>query len=137
MPSNRHAAVELDWADGTFTFRLGLSELEELERKLDKSVFALASELGSRLSRSYEIKEVIRIGLIGGGMPPVDALAKVRIYLDERPLDDNRDAAYAVVLAALMRLKPEEIEPSKKAKASKKKNDQKDSTLAQSTATQH
>lgn len=131
----RHAAVELDWADGTFTFRLGIAELEELERKLDKSVFTLAAELGSRQCRSYEIRESIRIGLIGGGMSPTDALAKVRRYMDERPLDDNRDVAYAVVLASMMRLKPQDIDSPEKRKAPKKSR--KGSTSAPSMAMQH
>ncbi len=107
----RHAAIELDWGDGTYTFRLGLDELEELEEKADAGIFALARKMSPdvQLARSREIREVIRLALIGGGMPAVDALRKVRRYLDERPLDESRDTAYAIVLAALARVHGKEL----------------------------
>ncbi len=117
---NRHAAIELAWADGDFTFRLGLSEIEELERKRDLGIFQIATRLAPevRQARSTDIIEVIRLGLIGGGMKPVDALAKVRKYVDERPLDENRDTAYAIALAGLMRVHSGEPEqPSGEADA--------------------
>lgn len=117
---NRHGATEMDWADGTYTFRLGLSEIEELERKRDLSIFQIGTRLSPevRQARSTDIIEVIRLGLIGGGMKPVDALALVRKYVDERPLDENRDTAYAIVLAGLMRVHSSELEkPSGEAEA--------------------
>src|SRR5690606_1517165 len=103
---SRHAAVELDWADGTYTFRLGLGEIEELERKRDLGIFQIAIRLSpeSRTCRLSDISEVLRLGLVGGGMKPVEAMALVRRYIDERPIDENRDVAYAVVLAALERV---------------------------------
>lgn len=108
---SRHGAVELDWADGTYTFRLGLAEIEELEEKRDLSIFTLTSRLHKdvRAPRLKDISETLRLGLIGGGMKPVDALAKVRRYVDERPLDESRDVAYSVALAALARVHPGEL----------------------------
>lgn len=117
---NRHGATDLDWADGTYTFRLGLSEIEELERKCDLSIFEIVRRMAPevRRARSTDIIEVIRLGLIGGGTTPVDALAKVRKYVDERPLDENRDTAYAIVLAGLMRVHSSDLEkPSGEAEA--------------------
>jgi len=117
---SRHAAIELDWADGTYTFRLGLDQIEELERRRDLSIFEVAKRLSPevRQARSTDISETLRLGLIGGGMTPVDALVKVRIYVDERPLDENRDTAYAIVLAGLMRVHSSEVEkPSGEAQA--------------------
>ena len=109
---SRHGAVDLDWADGTFTFRLGLGEIEELERKCDLGVFQIAARLSpeGRQARLGEIMETIRLGLIGGGLKPVDALSKVRRYVDERPIDENRDVAYAIILAGLMRVHSATIE---------------------------
>lgn len=100
----QHASVTQDWADGTYTFRLGLAEIEEIERKFDKSLFVLASDLRLRTAKAIEIVDVLRVGLIGGGTKPAQALALVRRYVDERPLEENRDAAYAVVLAGLTRV---------------------------------
>jgi hypothetical protein len=131
---SRHGAAELDWADGTYTFRLGLAEIEEIEEKRDLSLFAMARRLSpaERDARLADIREVLRLGLIGGGMKPVDALTKVRKYVDERPLDENRDIAYAVVLAGLARVNSAEAPPSGEADAAETNV----STSPQSEATQ-
>lgn len=107
---SRHAELVIDWADGTYTFRLGLMELERIEAKFDESIFVITEKLRLRTAKSSEISEVLREGLIGGGMKPVEALTKVRQYVDERPLDENRDAAYAVALQGLMRVHSSEME---------------------------
>lgn len=103
---SRHAAVELDFGDGTFTFRLGLSEIEELEEKRNASLFAITRRLDPHVrdARLGDISEPIRLGLIGGGMAPVKALGLVRRYVDERPIDESRDVAWAIVLAGLARV---------------------------------
>ncbi|OJU12755.1 MAG: hypothetical protein BGN85_08820 [Alphaproteobacteria bacterium 64-11] len=108
---NRHGAIELDWADGTFAFRLSIAGIEELEEKTGKSVFDLAGRASPmvRDMRVREISETIRIGLIGGGMAPGEALAKVRRYVDERPLDESRDVAHAVLLMGLTRVHGEDL----------------------------
>ena len=107
---SRHAAIEQLWADGTYTFRLGLDEIEELERKRDLSIFEIVERLRVRRCRLPDISEVLRIGLIGGGTTPLNALALVKRYVDARPLDESRDIAYAIGLAALMRLHTNEVE---------------------------
>ncbi|MFN3746704.1 MAG: gene transfer agent family protein [Hyphomicrobiaceae bacterium] len=112
--SSQHGLVTLDWADGTYAFRLSLAGIEELEEKLDLSVFTLAHQLRLREARLKGIVETLRIGLIGGGMEPVRALTLVRRYVDERPIDENRDTAYAVVLAGLARVGPGELAEAKK-----------------------
>jgi len=109
---SRHAAIELDWGDGTYTFRLGLEEIEELERKRDCSVFELARRMSPQVAspRSGDILDTIRLGLIGGGMAPVAALGKVRHYGERRPLHESRLVAFAVLLAAIERVQTEDIE---------------------------
>lgn len=109
---SRHGAIELAWADGDHSFRLGLGEIEELEQKRDVSIFALCRRLApeTRTARLADITETVRIGLIGGGMAPVEALALVRRYVDERPLDESRDLAYAIVLAGLSRVHSGSVE---------------------------
>lgn len=109
---SRHGAIETDFGDGTYTFRLGLDQIEELERKRDLGIFQIVTRLApeTRQAKLSDIMEVIRLGLIGGGMPPVDALVKVRTYVDQRPLDENRDIAYMICLAGLMRVHSSELE---------------------------
>lgn len=107
---SRHAAIDQPWADGTYTFRLGLDEIEELERKRDLSIFEIVERLRVRRCRLPDISEVLRIGLIGGGTAPLNAMALVKRYVDERPIDESRDIAYAIGLAALMRLHTNDVE---------------------------
>ena len=103
---SRHAAIETDFGDGKYTFCLGIDEVEELERKRDLSIYTIMRRLRPevREPRLADISEVIRLGLIGGGMAPIDALALTRRYVDQRPIDENRDVALAIVLAGMARL---------------------------------
>jgi hypothetical protein len=134
---SRHAAIDQDFGDGTYTFRLGLDEIEELERKCDLGIFRIVGRLQTRETKLLEIMETLRLGLIGGGMKPVDALAMVKAYVDRRPLDENRDLAYAVGLAALMRLHSSELEnPSGEPAAAKARRKPGASTSPRSTTTQ-
>lgn len=107
---NRHGAVELDFGDGTYTFRLGLKDMDELEAKTGLGIFEIMDALDpkARSARSSLIAETIRIGLIGGGMPPVEALSKVRRYCDERPLTESLFIAYAVAVATITRVAGED-----------------------------
>lgn len=110
----RHGTVELAFGDGEYSFRLGLAEIEELEAKRDAALFTIARRLdpSRRDARLADITEVIRLGLIGGGMAPVAALALVRRYVDERPIDESRDVAFSIALAGFARVHPAEIEES-------------------------
>jgi hypothetical protein len=117
---NRHGAVDLDWGDGTYTFRLGIGEIEEVEEVTDRSMFQLVEALNpvNRTARLKDIRAVIRCGLIGGGMSPVDALAKVRRYLDDRPLTESLTTAFAVAAAAIVRTNGDEAGKSEAGKPS-------------------
>lgn len=104
-----HGLVTTSFGDGEYDFRLTLAGLAEVEAKFDKSIFLIAAGLQMRTAKSAEISEVIRVGLIGAGMKPVDALAKVRKWVDERPLDESRDVALCVALAGLARIHSREL----------------------------
>ena len=134
---SKHALINVDYADGTYAFRLALGGIEEVEEKCNASIFEVHDALAMRTARSRWIAEVIRVGLIGGGMPPADALAKVRRYCDERPLEESRDVAHAVVLAGLARVHGDDVageaEPAEKPKAPKPRR-RKGSTSGQSVA---
>lgn len=103
---SQHGAVILAWGDGEHRFRLDLSGIEDIEAKCDRSIFDIARRASTavREIRAREMREVLRCGLIGGGMEPVKALQLVKRYLDERPLDESRDTVFAVALAGLARI---------------------------------
>lgn len=95
--------TEFPWGDGTYAFRLGITEIDELEEKTETSIFLLYAATGTELPyiKNKACREVIRLGLIGGGMAPVDAMAKVARYVDERPLTETVAAANLILKAAL------------------------------------
>jgi hypothetical protein len=49
-----------------------------------------------------DISNVIRLGLIGGGMSPTDALQKVRAYVERRPPMENVIHARTILGVALV-----------------------------------
>jgi hypothetical protein len=98
----RTARIEIDWADGTHAFRLAFRELIELDEKRQCGPFELLNRIQSGTWRAEDVREVIRIGLIGGGMEPGKALAMVRRYVEEVPdWHSNSIIASAILMAAL------------------------------------
>ena len=95
------ARIELDWADGTYAFRLAIGQLAELQDKTDAGPLVLFERLRTGTWRVEDITNTVRLGLIGGGMPPADALKKVRTYVEERPWTENVPAAMMILMAAL------------------------------------
>lgn len=97
----RDARIELDWADGTYAFRLGWGQLAELQEKTDCGPYVVLNRLHSGQWRVEDISNVIRLGLIGGGMIPADALKKVRAYVEDRPPLESIIVAQVALGAAL------------------------------------
>lgn len=94
-------SVNLTWADGEYTFCLPLAQIEELQRICDAGPLVIAERLRQGFWKAEDIHATIRLGLIGGGMKPVEALRLVRLYVHEQPLADNAVPALAVINAAL------------------------------------
>lgn len=109
----RDASIELDWADGTYAFRLAWGELEKLQEACDAGPYVILGRLNDGSWRIGDISNVIRLGLIGGGMTPVEALTKTREYVERRPPVENLIFAQAILSAGLIGA-PEE-QPGKKA----------------------
>lgn len=106
---NRNGVVETDFGDGSHRFRLALGELEELQEKTGIGPFLLWQRLLNGEWRIADVRETLRLGLIGGGMEPVAALNLIRRYADAR--QDwlaHSVLAQAIVLAAIAGA-PEEV----------------------------
>lgn len=99
---SRDAAIDLDWADGTYRFRLGWGELAELQEKTNAGPYVVLQRLHSGAWMIEDVSNVIRLGLIGGGMKPTDALAKVRTYVEKRPPLESVLHATGILTAGLM-----------------------------------
>jgi len=94
--------IEQDWADGSYRFALPVGQLRELQEKTGVGPLALYNRLLSGEWRTDDMAEVIRLGLIGGGMKPVDAMGKVRAYVEPRPLTESVDPALRILERALL-----------------------------------
>ena len=97
----RLGQVTIEWADGEYVFVLKIKQLIELQELCDAGPPYILTRLQSGVWRVNDVRETIRIGLIGGGMPPNEALKKVARYVDEEPLAYNALVAQTVISAAL------------------------------------
>ena len=117
---SRDASLEVDFGDGTYRFRLGYRELAELQEKCDAGPTWILRRLSvpdaeNRGWRVEDIPNIIRLGLIGGGMAPTDALRFVRTYVEGRPLFESLLPAQAILSAALFGAPDEEKKSAEKA----------------------
>ncbi len=101
-------SVDMEWADGRYTFALPLAQLEELQTHCDAGPLVIAQRLEHGMWTSKEVYHTLRLGLIGGGMSPIDALRKTRLYVLDRPWMENVLPALAVMQAVLVG-KPDEL----------------------------
>lgn len=128
----RDALVRLDFGDDEHAFRLRIGELRELQELCDAGPPVVFARLGSAAYRVEDVRETLRLGLIGGGMPATEAMRLARRYVDEVPAwAANASLAYIVLGAALFG--PEE-EPVGKPKAAKRATKKSDSASPPSTA---
>ncbi|WP_375597571.1 gene transfer agent family protein [Devosia sp. Naph2] len=99
---SRDAALgPLSWADSDYTFRLRWSELILLQEATDAGPFALLERLAGKHWLVGDISHTIRLGLIGGGQKPEEALKLVRNYVESRPPAENVMLAYAILAAGV------------------------------------
>lgn len=95
--SNLRAEVEIDWADGTYLFRLTVPCAIELEQKCDAPFTVIHSRLAANAYKVADVRETVRLGLIGGGLSPPKALDLVKKYIDERPITESWLVARAIL----------------------------------------
>jgi hypothetical protein len=96
-----NAEVTIPFADGQYKFRLALGELRELQEKTNAGPLELLKRLHAGTWRVDDPRETIRLGLIGGGMLPTEAMKLVLRYVDARPLTENVMTAQAILMVAL------------------------------------
>ncbi len=110
---SRDASLTLDFGDGEHRFRLGYRELIELQEKCDAGPTWILQRLAApsaenRGWRMEDLSNVIRLGLIGGGMAPAEAIKLTRTYVEGRPAMESVFPAQAILSAALVGAPDEE-----------------------------
>lgn len=95
-------SVTFDWADDTYTFKLGLKQLDDLQEACDAGPEVIRDRIAESKPNVRDLREVIRLGLIGGGMPAANALKLVRKYVDEVARAENYLPAFAILNASIV-----------------------------------
>lgn len=89
-----HAAF---FGDAEHVFSLPGSLIPELEKKTGVGIGSLSKRILSGDFRYGELVEIVRLGLIGGGMSPQDAAELVTSYADRTPVTALFTIAAAVI----------------------------------------
>ena len=98
---SRRAEIRLQFADGDYTFRLRIGELMELQENCDAGPPLVLARLQNAAWHVNDVRETVRLGLIGGGLSPGQAHKLVARYIDERPFAEYVLVAEAALAAAL------------------------------------
>lgn len=109
---SRTALISLFFGEGDFDFRMAIGHLEELEESRlavlaglglpagEASVQKIMERLGSGSALIGEIKAVLRLGLIGGGMEKQEASRLVNRHVDAGALQTCCMTAFSVLSVA-------------------------------------
>ena len=90
------------FGDGVHTFKLPFAQLEELQERTGVGPAALLGRLADGTWRVADVRETVRLALIGGGeMTAADALRFVSRYVDGEPLNDSLAAAVSILAITL------------------------------------
>lgn len=90
------------WAGGEDAFcvaKVGL--ILDLEEKCKAGIGVIAARLECGAYYLNDVRETIRLGLIGGGKTPDQAMAAVKAHVDENPISHCQLVAYEIIKAAL------------------------------------
>lgn len=115
--------IELQWGDGEHKFNIAkLRCVLELEEKSGAGVAEIYYRIINGRWKFNDLRETLRLGLIGGGAMPDKALSLVNRYCDDRPWAESVLPAQAILMAAMIGVLGDNAE--KKAEAERTKEEQ-------------
>ncbi|VDS07582.1 hypothetical protein PARHAE_00759 [Paracoccus haematequi] len=94
-------AISTVWPGGEHSFRLGLAELEAVQQKTDYGPEWLLHRINTGQWKTDDLFEVLRFGLIGGGMDAAQAKSLVHTAFERHPAIGFKVPAQAVLAAFL------------------------------------
>lgn len=97
----RQTKIDLAWPDETRTYHLDIPRLKELQEKRGAGPAAIAQRIVEGTFKVEDVLEPIRLGLIGGGLVPSEALTLVNRLVEVLPLYECAAAALSIITAAL------------------------------------
>jgi len=112
-------STTLFWGDEEHRFRIAIGEFRELQEKINGRRAAsglpaigpttLANSIRANDAWPDDVRDVLRIGLIGGGKKPHEAHQLLVQYFDRRPPADSYLVAFAVLVGAFLGAPDDEI----------------------------
>jgi hypothetical protein len=93
------------FGDASYAFKLTPALIPELEHKTGTGIGGLSKRLVANEFKHADISEVIRLGLIGGGMAPETAHRLVLAYADQ-PLASSYALAVSIMEALFFGVDP-------------------------------
>ncbi len=127
MASN--GEIEITWGDGEHKFNVAkLKLIFELEEKCNAGIAEIFNRLTKGQWKFNDVRETLRLGLIGGGKPPDEAMRIINRYCDERPWAESVLPAQAIIMAAMVGVPGDEI--GKKAETDRAKENQSSEKMA-------
>lgn len=98
-----HTKIIAPFGDGDYVFDVGpLGIRLELEEKCSNTGLLGIHRRLQNDCRIMDYRETIRLGLIGGGMKPLDALRMVKRYVELRPSQESVPLAMMILMAGLV-----------------------------------
>lgn len=86
------------WAGGEDQFCLSkVGLILDLEEKCKAGIGIIAARLESGAYGINDVRETIRLGLIGGGATPDRAMSAIKNHVDEQPLAHSVLVAYEII----------------------------------------
>jgi hypothetical protein len=105
-------SITMFWADQEYQFRLAIGQFRELQEAVNGRRIAIgAPTVGPATLLNLfknndawpdDVRDVIRLGHIGAGMPPQVAFRKMASHFDNSPLLEHMKPAYMIILSALV-----------------------------------
>lgn len=105
-------SIELAWGSGLQVFKFGLGQFRALQENVNRRRLAIGAPLLGPMDLLEALKaknvwpddlrDILRLGLIGGGMSARDAHLEMTQSFDETPPIEHMKPAIAVLLAGLV-----------------------------------
>ncbi|WJR67655.1 gene transfer agent family protein [Neorhizobium sp. CSC1952] len=104
MTEKHYAEIVLPFGDGDYKFCLTFQDVADWEERNERrSLFATFNDMVcNRAGLLSDVRSIVHMGLIGGGMSPNDATAMVRTYVERRPISETLPLAVAIMEAAFL-----------------------------------
>lgn len=104
--------IDLIWGSGLQAFKFGLGQFRALQEGVNRRRLAIGAPLVGPMDLVEQLKaknvwpddlrDILRLGLIGGGMAPRDAHLELANYFDDKPPLPHVMPALAVLMAGLV-----------------------------------